>query len=259
MKIVKLLFVLTIGLSVAGDMVAQKASDKSAMENERSQIQKELQQIQQAYNAVKGMSKENLSQLAALNRKIELQEKYINNIGKEIKLIDDDIYYSAIEIKRLKGQLDTLKAHYARTVVYAYKNRSNYDYLNFIFSANNFNDAVKRVAYLKSYRNYRQKQMGDILKTRDLIAKRYEYQVALKGKKKGALDAQSNEFTVLETQKTEKDSVAKILSSQAGDLQKQIAKKKQRDAQLRSSIAAVVRKEIAEARRVAQEEAKRKA
>lgn len=259
MKIVKLLFVLTIGLSLAGDMVAQKASDKSAMENERSQIQKELQQIQQAYNAVKGMSKENLSQLAALNRKIELQEKYINNIGKEIKLIDDDIYYSAIEIKRLKGQLDTLKAHYARTVVYAYKNRSNYDYLNFIFSANNFNDAVKRVAYLKSYRNYRQKQMGDILKTRDLIAKRYEYQVALKGKKKGALDAQSNEFTVLETQKTEKDSVAKILSSQAGDLQKQIAKKKQRDAQLRSSIAAVVRKEIAEARRVAQEEAKRKA
>ena len=243
----------------ATQLHAQRTSDKSSMENERRQIQRELQQIENAYNAVKGMSKENLAQLAALNRKIELQEKYINNIGKEVRLLDDDIYYSAIEIRRLKGQLDTMKVHYARTVVYAYKNRSNYDYLNFIFSANSFNDAVKRVAYLKSYRNYRQKQMGDILKTRDLITKRYEYQKSTKDKKETALDAKETEFVVLEKQKGEKDSVAKTLSSQAGDLQKQIAKKKQRDAELRSNIAAVVRREIAEARKIAQEEARVKA
>ena len=256
---VRTIFLLVILFFAGANLRAQRTSDKSGMENERKQIQRELQQIEQAYNAVKGMSKENLSQLAALNRKIELQEKYINNIGKEVRLLDDDIYYSAIEIKRLKGQLDTLKSHYARTVVYAYKNRSNYDYLNFIFSANSFNDAVKRVAYLKSYRNYRQKQMGDILKTRDLITKRYEYQKTTKKKKTTALDSKEEEFIVLEKQKIEKDSVAKILGSQVGDLQKQIAKKKKRDSELRSSIAAVIRKEIAEARKIAQQEAKAKA
>ena len=255
----RLLSYLFIALLINTQLQAQRTSDKTTMETERRQIQRELNQIEQAYNAVKGMSTENLAQMAALNRKIELQEKYINNIGKEVRLLDDDIYYSAIEIKKLKGQLDTLKSHYARTVVYAYKNRSNYDYLNFIFSSNSFNDAVKRVAYLKSYRNYRQKQMGDILKTRDLISKRYDYQVATKNKKKSALDTKETEFVVLGKQKVEKDSVAKILSSQAGDLQKQIAKKKQRDSELRGSIAAVVRKEIAEARKIAQEEAKRKA
>jgi septal ring factor EnvC (AmiA/AmiB activator) len=240
-------------------LLAQRTSDKSEMENERKEIQQEIQQIEQAYNAVKGMSKDNLSQLAALNRKIELQEKYINNIGKEVQLLDDDIYYSAIEIKRLKNQLDTLKAHYARTIVYAYKNRSNYDYLNFIFSANNFNDAIKRVAYLKSYRNYRQQQMNDIVKTRDLIAKRYESQKTTKDKKTTALDAKENEIVVFEKQKTQKDSVAKILSSQANELQKQIAKKKKRDNELRNGIAAIVRKEIAAARKVAEEEARKKA
>jgi len=250
------IFLTVIALS---QVHAQRTSDKSTMDNERRQIQRELQQIEQAYDAVKGMSKENLAQLAALNQKIELQEKYIRNIGREVRLLDDDIYYSAIEIKRLKGQLDTLKAHYARTVVYAYKNRSNYDYLNFIFSANSFNDAVKRVAYLKSYRNYRQKQMGDILKTRDLISKRYDYQVATKAKKKSVLDTKETEFIVLEKQVVEKDSVEKILSSRAGDLQKQISKKKQRDSELRSSITAIVRKEIDEARKIAREEAKRKA
>lgn len=253
-------FLILILLIVSSPVLyAQKTSDKTGMENERRQIQKELREIQQAYNAVKGKSKENFSQLAALHRKIELQEKYINNIGKEIRLINDDIYYSAIEIKRLKIQLDTLKAHYAHTVVYAYKNRTNYDYLNFIFSANSFNDAIRRIAYLKSYRNYRQQQMSDIVKTRELIAKRYEQQVDSKNQKTTALETRSSEYEILEKQQTEKDSVATLLKSQAGDLRKQIDIKKKRDRELQSSIAAVVRKEIADAKRIAQEEARKKA
>lgn len=255
----KVFCIVLLNLLFTQFLSAQKKSDKTDMESERYQIQRELQQIEQSYNAIKGLTKENLSQLAMLNRKVELQEKYINNISKEIRLIDDDIYYSALEIRQLKKQLDTLKAQYAHTVVYAYKNRSSYDYLNFIFSANSFNDAVKRVAYLKSYRNYRQRQMGDILKTRDLITKRYEQQVASKNQKETAFTLRSGEYNVLESQKKEKDSAVIQLRSQAGDLQKQIVKKKQRDSELRSSIAAVVRREIAEARKMAQEEMRRNA
>ncbi len=258
---IKLLYLLIIVSSafVSNQAAAQKTSDKTAMEDERRKLQQELRQIQQAYDAVKGESKNTLHQLAALNKKIEVQNQYINNIGKEIRLIDDDIYYSAIEIKRLKKQMDTLKAHYARTVVYAYKNRSNYDYLNFIFSANSFNDAIKRVAYLKSYRNYREKQMEDIVKTNSLIDKRYAHQVASKKQKEGALVTRTHEYSTLDNQRNEKDSVAKLLQSQAGSLQKQIAKKQQEDRQLKSDIAAVVRKEIAEAKKIAQEEAKQRA
>lgn len=253
------LLFLVICLFAGNRALAQKTSDKMVMEEERTKLQQELKQIQQAYDALSGQSKNNLHQLAALNKKIEIQEKYINNIGKEIRLIDDDIYYSAIEIKRLKNQMDTLKVHYARTVVYAYKNRSNYDYLNFIFSANSFNDAVKRVAYLKSYRGYREKQMQDIVKTRSLIDTRYKQQLTSKEKKKDALETRTSEYGVLEGQKTEKDSVARLLQSQAGDLQKQIAKKQQEDRQLKADIAAAVRKEIAEAKKVAQEDAKKRA
>lgn len=240
-------------------LLAQRTSDKSTMEAERRQLQQELQQIQESYNAVRGITKDNMAQLAALSKKVELQEKYISNISKEIGLINDDIYYSQLEINQLKKQLDTLKVHYARTVVYTYKNRSNYDYLNFIFSANSFNDAVKRVAYLKSYRNYRQQQMTDIYKTSNLIASRQNLQITSKQKKSDALVSRSAEYNVLENQKTEKDSVVKLLQSQAGDLQKQISKKQQRDQQLKANIAAVVRREIADARKIAMEDAKRRA
>ena len=78
-------------------------------------------------------------------------------------MLDDSIFLSNVEITRLRKQLDTLKQQYARSVVYAYKNKSTYDYLNFIFSSSNFNDALKRIAYLKSYRNYREEQVANII------------------------------------------------------------------------------------------------
>src|SRR5205085_5315318 len=111
--------------------------------------------------------------------------------------IDDDLYLSNLEIYRLQRQLDTLKAQYAKTVVYAYKNRSNYDYLNFIFSAGSFNYAIKRIAYLKSYRSYREKQVNTILETQQLIAQRKEQQIGRKNQKSAALENQGKQVKEL--------------------------------------------------------------
>lgn len=246
---------------IAGFLQGLAAQDKAQLEKERQAIQQELKDIQQMYNKVKGQTKQTLGQLNVLNRKIALQEQYLNNINKEIRNIDDDIYLSNLEIYRLQKQLDTLKSQYARSVVYAYKNKSNYDYLNFIFSANSFNDAIKRVAYLKSYRAYREKQVTTILETKDLIAKRKEQQLVRKDQKNAALTNQTKQVQELEVQKKEKATVVNQLKSQEKDLSKQIAAKKKRDKELNNAILAIVRREIeaAKAKAKAEADAKRKA
>src|SRR5205809_469405 len=176
----QLLFIVLFSTGTLTAAYAQTGSDKGQLEKERQEIQNELRQMQDMYNNVKGKTKLSLRQLNILKKKISLQERYINSINKELKMIDDDIYLSNLEIYRLQRQLDTLKAQYARTIVYAYKHRSNYDYVNFIFSANSFNDAIKRVSYLKSYRAYREKQVTTILETQQLIAKRQQQQLGRK-------------------------------------------------------------------------------
>ncbi|MBC7874499.1 MAG: peptidoglycan DD-metalloendopeptidase family protein [Ferruginibacter sp.] len=261
----KLFFSLLLIGSVAGIVTAQPVQDKSQLETERKEIQKELSEIQNMYNKVKGQSKQTIGQLNILNRKINLQEQYIGSINKELKGIDDDIYLSNLEIYRLQKQLDTLKSQYAKTVVYAYKNRSNYDYLNFIFSANSFNDAVRRIAYLKSYRAYREKQVGIILGTQDLIANRKQQQLGRKQQKNVALGNQTKQVQELAVQKKEKDVVVAQLKSKEKDLSKQIAAKKKKDKDLKNAITAIVRREIeaakkeAEARAKADADAKKKA
>lgn len=231
---------------------ATSQEDKTALEQERQEIQKELDEIQSAYNKVRGQKKQTLGQLNVLNRKINLQERYIHNINRELRMIDDDIYLSNIEVYRLQKQLDTLKSEYARTIVYAYKNRSTYDYLNFIFSANNFNDALKRIEYLKSYRSYREKQVNTILETQILIAKRKQQQLVRKEQKNEALENQNKQMSVLSEQKKEKDVVVSKLKTQENTLQKEIADKKKRDRQIQNAIAAIVKREIDAAKKEAE-------
>jgi len=251
-KIIGSLFFLSVLFTAAS---AQPVTDKAQLEKERKDLQRELQEIQAIYDKVKGQTKQSLGQLNVLKRKIDVQEKYISNINREIRSIDDDIYLSNLEIYRLQKQVDTLKAQYAKTVVYAYKNRSNYDYLNFLFSANSFNDAIRRVSYLKRYREYREKQVNTILETQQLIAQRKQQQLGRKEKKNTALSNQVKQVQELAVQKKEKDAVVTKLKSQEKDLKKQITAKQKRDKQLQSSINAIVKKEID----IARKEAERKA
>ena len=229
----------------------QTSQERANMERERQEIQKELKEIQSTYSKVRGQTKATMGQLTVLQRKMDIQDRYIGNINKEIHIINDDIYLSSLEINRLQKQLDTLKAEYAKSVMYAYKNNSSYDYLNFIFSATSFNDALKRVSYLKSYRNYRQQQVATIRETQKLIQDRKQQLLGKQNQKQGALKNQQEQLSELEDQKKEKAQVVNKLKSQESELKKQIAAKTKRDRQLRSQIAAMIRREIEDARRKA--------
>jgi len=253
----KILITTLVAFGFTRLLQAQPTQDKAQLEKERQEIQQEIQQIQGMYDQVKGKTKLTMGQLNILNKKINLQERYIGSISKELKMIDDDIYRSNLEIYRLQRQSDTLKIQYARTVVYAYKNRSNYDYLNFIFSSTSFNDAVKRIAYLKSYRAYREKQVATILETQQLIAQRKLQQLGRKEEKKVALNSQTKQVAVLAVQKNEKAAAVANLKSQEKDLQKQLALKKKRDHDLNNAIMAIVRREIEASKKAAAEETKK--
>ena len=248
----KLLFFIVF-FSWAGFVGAQE--DKTQMERERQELQQELADLQKTYNQIKGQRHVTLSQLNVLKRKIELQERYLSNINREIRLLNDDIYRSTLDIARMQKQLDTLKAQYARSVVYAYKNRSNYDFLNFIFSATNFNDALKRIAYLKSYRSYREQQVNSIKETQEQITRRKQTQMGQMQEKRVAMQNQAKQVEVLEGQRREKDAAVTELKSKEKEVKKEIASKQKRDRDLRNALSAIVRREIEKAKEEARKNA----
>jgi septal ring factor EnvC (AmiA/AmiB activator) len=131
-------------------------------------------------------------------------------------------------------------------------NQSSYEFLNFIFSADNFNDAVKRIDYLKTYRAYRKQQVTEIIEKKKQIEDKKQQLLGKQTEKKSVLQDQKVQMNELENQKKEKDAVVAKLKTQEKKLSKEIATKKKRDNQLKNQIAAVIKREMDAARREAE-------
>ncbi len=197
---------------------AQQTDDKDALQQQREQLKKEIDETEKALNETRKTAKVNMGQLSLINKKMDLQGNVIDNISSEIKNLDNNIYLSQKEVNKMSRILDTLKEEYANSMVYAYKNRSNYDFLNFIFSASSFNDAIKRIAYLKSYRSYREMQAENILRTQDMLADRIKVLSGTKVRKNVVLQEQDKAMTQLEKQQEEKKVIVDKLKSQQKEL-----------------------------------------
>lgn len=229
------------------------AQTKEQIRAEQRALHRELTELNTNLSQVKKTHKASLGQLKMIEEKIAMRQTLINNISKDIKNLDQQIVAYNTELNKYRKELDTLKSNYAKSLVEAYKRRNSYDYINFLFSANSFNDAYKRMQYLKSYRSYRDAQVSDIKSTQTLIQGKLNDIANLKGNKNTALNTQSTQLKGLESDKIEKDETIKQLIDQEGDLAVEIADREKRRDQLRRVLQDVIRKEIAEAQRQEQE------
>lgn len=231
---------------------------KEEIQKKQQQLQNEIKQLNNTLAEIKSSKKESLGQIALVQRKIAARQELINNINADVRRIDNNIYTQSLEIRRMNKELDSLKANYAKSLVFAYKNRSSYDYLNFLFSATSFNDAIKRLAYLKSYKQYRETQVSTINQTQALLQSKITNLTSDKKEKGSALKEQNNQLAVLEVDKKEKDQVLKQLQGREKDVAAKIKANQKNQQKLQASLQVIINREIAEAKKKADAEAKRK-
>lgn len=239
----------------------QQQPSREELERRKKDLQREIDEANEQLKETKKSTKESLGQLRALRDKITLRSRLINNINEEINFINGDINTAARDVKTLQKDLDTLKAQYAQLVIYAYKNRSSYDMLNFVFSAESFNDAVKRFQYLKQYREYRRRQADNIVSTQEQLNQKIQNLESQRVRRSDALKTEQEQRNTLEVDKKEKDEVLNKLKGREKELVADINQRKKDAQKVQLAIRAVIRREIEEARRKAAEEeaARRKA
>ncbi|RYY24220.1 MAG: hypothetical protein EOO04_13375 [Chitinophagaceae bacterium] len=247
-------FVFFVAILLTGTAMGQGSDE---LKKKQAEIQREIDDLRKTLDATKKNKKAGLGQLSMIQKKIRLREQAIGNISEQIDMIQGNISKSRNEINRLKAELDTLKIQYEKSVVYAYKNRSNYDFLNFIFSASNFNDALKRVQYLKSYRTYREEQAENILNTQQVLVQKINGLETTRKQKDEVLQKQEKEKLVLVSEKREKDEIVSKLKARENELNKELSSKKKADAKIRSAVKAAINREIRLAQQKALEEEKR--
>jgi septal ring factor EnvC (AmiA/AmiB activator) len=256
----KMMVTCFLALLVSATLVAQQQPGSSEeLRRKQAEIQREIDDLRRTLNEAKKNKKAGLGQLAMVQKKLRLREQAIGNINQQINIIQGHIGKSREEIDRLKIELDTLKTQYAKSIVYAYKNRSNYDFLNFIFSAASFNDALRRIEYLRSYRLYREEQAATIKNTQNVLQQKIAGLEQTRKEKDDALQRQEKQKHELEEEKKEKNEILSKLKSREKEITRELTSKQKADKKLRTAIKVAIDREIRIAREKAIAEEKARA
>ncbi|MCL4856236.1 MAG: peptidase M23, partial [Flavobacteriales bacterium] len=117
------------------------AQNKKDLENKKKELQKEISLTNKLLNETKKNKELTLDELVKLKSKITARQELISTIHQGIKLVNKQISETQQNITSLQNELEKLKQEYAKMIYYAYKNRSNFDKVMFIFSSSSFNQA----------------------------------------------------------------------------------------------------------------------
>lgn len=228
---------------------ASAQNSREELQKQEQDLQKEIINLNRVLNETQNNKKSSLKQLAIIKNKINKREQLVKGINKQIRQLDETIFNNERDIYRLRRELDTLKLKYSKSILFAYRNRSSYEYLNFLFSASDFNDAIKRITYLKSYRQNRETQANTIVKSDQLLQEKVSLLSSNKKDRLATLQAQSEQLKVLQVDKKEKDLVVNQLKGKENEIGKLIRDKEKQRQKVQTAFNAIIRREIEEAKK----------
>ena len=227
--------------------IAQNGGSRDDLQKQAQTLQKELDALNNLLEQTKKNKKSSLAQLAVIRNKISKRAALINGIAKQVKLLDNAIQSNQQDVRRLNNELDTLKYRYAKSIVFAYQSRSGYEYLNFLFSAGSFNDAVKRITYLKSYRQNREAQAMAIGLSENSLKNKINILSENKQDRLKTMSAQTVQLKVLQDDRKEQDKVVSQLKNKEQEITTQVRQKEAQRRKMQAAIAAVIKREMQEA------------
>jgi septal ring factor EnvC (AmiA/AmiB activator) len=256
MRIFHIVVFCLVSISISAQ---QPGATRSDLEKRRLNILEAIKMTQEQLEITKKDKKATLGQLQALQNKLAERQKLISNINQEIGEINRNIQYSSKEISQLKSNLEMLKVRYAQSIRYAYKNRSSYNMIAFLFSSEDFNQAIRRLKYLKKYRDYRKQQADQIRVTQTRIVQKIGVLNSEKSQKDMLLSTEVQQRMVLQKETSEKDKVVKDLKGREAELAGDISKNQKSLRQLEKTIGNLIQREIELAKKREEEERRKEA
>jgi septal ring factor EnvC (AmiA/AmiB activator) len=238
------------------------SQSKEVLQSKKAQIQKEIQLTNKLIKKAKKEKNQSINILSTLNKQIESRGEIVKTLDLEIKMTIVQIDNLKAEIKETKQSikdqqnlLDTLKKEYALMIRHAYHNRNSYDRLAFIFSAQSYNQAFKRIRYLQEYSQFRQKQVKEIkdverqLSEELLSLKRQKVLLTVAKNKRNAMLGESQiEINLLTQEKQSQNTFLSSLRKKEKKLKKDLSKQQQLAKTLDDKIKKIIAEEIRKAK-----------
>ena len=236
-------FILLLLMSLSGNCQSVESLEKK--------IQSIQQDIKLAEKLLKETSKDketSINQVNLLKTQISQRESLIKTYQAQIEAINKNIKSNKSEIAVLEKDLEIYRKEYANLLVINYRNRGKANNLLFIFSSDDFNQAIKRMRYIKELNGLLKDKIEEIDSTQIKINIQLEKNEKNKKDKESILAKEKAERVALLKERDKLNNDIAALKKKEKQIQKDISTKDKQTKELQKQIEKVIAEEIRKAK-----------
>lgn len=229
-------------LLVAPDAAAQKTSAKSIKQQQKAT----KQEIKNTNKKIRDNTVEtarSLNRLNLIEAEMISQKKSIDSIAGELAVVNRKLLLVEDSIVSNERELTRLKDNYLRAVRSVRARSSSMDRLLFIFSAETFHQAYRRMRYLQQFSEWRGKQTLKITEIQERLQVQKDTLAVYKKQRAIALDMQNAERRALKKKQQEQSKVVASLKKEGKALQKVLSEQKRKAAKLEEALNKLIAEE----------------
>jgi len=242
------LFLLLIFCSISLQAQSKKQQE---LENRRIEIQQEMKQLNTLLFQGKKEQKSVLSRVEDLDYKITIRRNLISITNQQANLLTREINNNQKNITKSRDKLKLLKEGYAAMVVKSYKSKSEQSKVMFLLSSNNFQQAYKRLDYIKQYADHQKKQ-GEEIRIKTIALQQLNKDLLNQNKSKQKLiDENRLAKNKLEIEQKEHETLMKSIKKDLSKYTSQIKTKQRESDKIDKEIEKIIRDAIAKSNKKA--------
>lgn len=220
-----------------------KPKTSAEAKRQREAAQKEIKLTEQQIKENDLKVKNGLSELGKLQGDIKITKGKIDELTTKLNVLNKNINGLETQITKNEKDLQSLRNEYLKAVKKMRLTRKNQSDLAFIFSSGSFNQAIRRVRYLKEFSKWKDRQVGEIQsKIIDLQSEK-EALAKAREEEQTTLALQTTNQSQLENQYKRQEEVVEDLKKNGTALTAHL-KRKQREAnELNNMISQLIAEE----------------
>ena len=221
--------------------VSQSITD---LEKQRAKTESDLKATAQLLAKTSKEREQSMQHVTVLQRQLTLRKKLINDIDNQVQLLEKQIEDKSLLVSAYRSDLVKLKIEYAKLIRFAQKNKTDMDLMVFIFSANDFNQAYRRLRFYQQFIRFRQKQANEIIRTQ--VAIEHELQTISVSRNKLAKNKEdkADEISNLNTEKKRFSKSISQLQQKESQLRREVEERKLAMAALDKAIEDLIAEEV---------------
>ncbi|MCB0769065.1 MAG: peptidoglycan DD-metalloendopeptidase family protein [Flavobacteriales bacterium] len=221
-------------------MHGTKAQNSADLKKKRSALDNQIRTTTALIEQARKDQNVTQAQLRLLESQINAREQLIHTMNSELYRVDERIREDVEMVASLNADLEKLKEEYGRMLQFAYRNRSSYDRMSYLFASASFQQAYRRSRYLSQIAEQRTRQAALIEETRNTIDVRLEDLKTQREEKSKLVGQQLAERQKLNADRGGQQSALNSLKKEEGRLRetqrKQESQRKELDAAIRKAI-----------------------